>query len=305
MVRELVSYQRHTVWLDIIQNQRQIQNATILKTTSPPTTDLSMKNFITIIIQNYSAVAFVSCTIIFALLLCWKPSSNHNIHENDDTVEAQHNAFALLVYVSLLWATEAVPLFVSALICPFLTVVLRVIIDQDNNQRLNATDCSKHTFNAMFSHVIMLLLGGFSIAAALSKHNIAQSLSSAITKTRLVGNNTRRVLAAYLFLATFTSMWISNVAAPTLCYSLIQPILKATTASTSRIQYGSQQAKHAETDRRLSKALVLGIALASNVGGLASPISSPQNLFAIEYSIGLGWIQWFSVSIPLCIILDT
>jgi phosphate transporter len=150
----------------------------------------------------------------------------------------------------------------------------------------------------------MLLLGGFSIAAALSKHNIAQSLSTAITKTRLIGSNTRKVLAAYLFLATFTSMWISNVAAPTLCYSLIQPILKATTASTSRIQYGSQQAKHAETDRRLSKALVLGIALASNVGGLASPIASPQNLFAIEYSIGLGWIQWFSVSIPLCIVLD-
>mgnify|MGYP001563477150 len=31
-----------------------------------------------------------------------------------------------------------------------------------------------------------------------------------------------------------------------------------------------------------SKSLILGIALASNIGGMASPISSPQNLIALE-----------------------
>jgi hypothetical protein len=113
MVRELVSYQRHTVWLDIIQNQRQVQNATIVKSTMPTTTttQLSVKNLMTIVTQNYSTVAFLTCTIVFSLLLLgWKPSSdendNNNIALDDDTTIAQHNAFALLVYVSLLWATE-------------------------------------------------------------------------------------------------------------------------------------------------------------------------------------------------------
>jgi di/tricarboxylate transporter len=36
---------------------------------------------------------------------------------------------------------------------------------------------------------------------------------------------------------------------------------------------------------------------------MASPIASPQNLFAIEYS-PIGWVSWFIVSIPLCIVLD-
>ena len=31
-----------------------------------------------------------------------------------------------------------------------------------------------------------------------------------------------------------------------------------------------------------AKALVMGIALASNLGGMTSPISSPQNIFAIQ-----------------------
>lgn len=49
-----------------------------------------------------------------------------------------------------------------------------------------------------------------------------------------------------------------------------------------------------------SKSLILGIALASNVGGMASPISSPQNLIALEYmEVPLSWLQWFAVALPV------
>ncbi len=41
---------------------------------------------------------------------------------------------------------------------------------------------------------------------------------------------------------------------------------------------------------------------------MASPISSPQNVFALERMSLDGappsWFQWFAVSIPLCIICD-
>lgn len=86
-------------------------------------------------------------------------------------------------------------------------------------------------------------------------------------------------------------MWISNVAAPVLCYSLIAPILKAASAEQSRVAFGGSQWDSADRDNRLCKALVMGIALASNVGGLSSPISSPQNLFALQYA-PMGWGQW-------------
>src|ERR1700761_563271 len=53
----------------------------------------------------------------------------------------------------------------------------------------------------------------------------------------------------------------------------------------------------------MSKALIIGIALASNVGGAASPISSPQNLFALENMEPTpGWGTWFFIAIPVCVI---
>lgn len=53
----------------------------------------------------------------------------------------------------------------------------------------------------------------------------------------------------------------------------------------------------------MSKALILGIALASNIGGAASPIASPQNLVALLYmSPQPGWGTWFFVALPICII---
>ena len=54
-----------------------------------------------------------------------------------------------------------------------------------------------------------------------------------------------------------------------------------------------------------AKSLVMGIALASNIGGMTSPISSPQNVFAIERMSMDGhppsWLQWFAVAVPVSI----
>jgi phosphate transporter len=53
----------------------------------------------------------------------------------------------------------------------------------------------------------------------------------------------------------------------------------------------------------MSKALLLGIALASNIGGAASPIASPQNLIALQnMNPTPSWGTWFFVALPVCII---
>ena len=44
----------------------------------------------------------------------------------------------------------------------------------------------------------------------------------------------------------------------------------------------------------------LGIALAANVGGQSSPISSPQNLIALHaMDPPLDWARWFAVALPV------
>jgi phosphate transporter len=47
----------------------------------------------------------------------------------------------------------------------------------------------------------------------------------------------------------------------------------------------------------------IGIALAANIGGQSSPISSPQNLIALEYMHPrIDWLQWFAVALPVSFI---
>jgi di/tricarboxylate transporter len=53
----------------------------------------------------------------------------------------------------------------------------------------------------------------------------------------------------------------------------------------------------------MTKALLLGIALASNMGGAASPIASPQNLIALQnMAPEPSWGIWFFIALPVCII---
>jgi phosphate transporter len=152
----------------------------------------------------------------------------------------QQNCLALVVFVSLLWATEvrmfntalkkkililwqAIPLFVTSLLVPFLVVLLQVVRqDEKPHQRLSSKQATSYIFSAMWTPVIMLLLGGFTIAAALSKYNIAKMMATFVLSK--AGTKPRTVLLTSMGVAMFASMWISNVAAPVLCFSIIQVI---------------------------------------------------------------------------------
>ncbi|MCJ1438363.1 low-affinity phosphate transporter [Xylographa pallens] len=199
--------------------------------------------------------------------------------------QEQQNCLAMLVFVSLLWATEVIPLFVTSLLVPFLVVVLQIArSDEGPRHRLEAKEATKYIFSAMWTPVIMLLLGGFTIAAALSKYQIAKLMATFVLSK--AGTRPRTVLLTNMFVAMIASMWISNVAAPVLCFSIIQPLLR-----------------NLPSDSRFSKALILGIALAANIGGAASPIASPQNIIALQNMDPVpSWLVWFAVALPVCII---
>ncbi len=92
--------------------------------------------------------------------------------------------------------------------------------DQKPHLRLAPKDATKYVFAAMWTPVIMLLLGGFTIAAALSKFHIAKMMATFFLSK--AGTRPRTVLVTNMFVAMILSMWISNVASPVLCFSIIQ-----------------------------------------------------------------------------------
>ncbi|KAJ3522361.1 hypothetical protein NM208_g12891 [Fusarium decemcellulare] len=189
----------------------------------------------------------------------------------------QQNCLAMLVFVSLLWATETIPLFVTSLLIPFLSVVLNVVRDETPGKpqkRLDSKQATSAIFAAMWTPVIMLLLGGFTLAAALSKCTIDKRLATLVLSK--AGTQPKTVLIANMFVAAFASMLISNVAAPVLCYSII------------------------EASQAVNTAVIIGIALASNIGGMLSPIASPQNVVAMGImQPAPTWLQWFFIVIPV------
>ncbi|AQZ18194.1 PHO91 (YNR013C) [Zygosaccharomyces parabailii] len=301
-LREHVVWERNTVWKDMMNLERKAQNvktenrmaklaknmnakegisgpaaevspgAPVVPTTLADVRKMSWSQWGLLLRNQPTIFKFILITVIFILLLFFSPLQN----------VLQKNCLAILVYASLLWATETIPLFVTSLLIPMLIVILPVLRDPSTGRPMDALPASQYILSTMWSSVIMLLLGGFTLAAALSKYNIAKVLSTYILSS--AGTNPKIILVTNMGVALFVSMWVSNVAAPVLCYSIIQPLLRTLPRNSS-----------------YAKSMILGIALASDVGGMASPIASPQNIF----SIGLmdpppSWGEWFVVSLPVC-----
>lgn len=275
-LREHVVWERNTVWRDMIGLERKSQAANSklanrnMSSNEKVNTSLSSFN---ISFQNPTIIKLAVIVGITVILLNFSPFEDI----------AQKNCFALLVCASLLWATETIPLFVTSLVIPMLIVNFGVLKNADGTA-MDTVDSSKYILSTMWNSVILLLLGGFTLAASLTKYHIAKLISTWILSK--AGTNPSVVLLTIMSIALFASMWVSNVAAPVLCFSLIQPLLRT-------LPKGS----------RFINALILGIALASNVGGMASPIASPQNMIAIgAMDPQPSWGQWFVIALPVCIL---
>ncbi|KAI0545485.1 SPX-domain-containing protein [Xylaria curta] len=295
-LREHVVWERNTVWRDLIGMERRAEAASLGKGFLGASNDgmkvrlqgddvpvVPMKEITTpfgrLTIPTWlfgsTMLTILGITAVFVVFL------NIPILERPE----QQACLAMLIFVSLLWATEAIPLFVTSLLIPFLCVVLKVVRSDDAPyKRLNSKDATNYIFSAMWTPVIMLLLGGFTVAAALSKCKIDKRIATFILSK--AGTRPRTVLIANMFVAAFASMLVSNVAAPVLCFSIIEPMLR-------NLPY----------DSNMSKAVIMGIALASNVGGMLSPIASPQNVVALGImEPPPTWGQWLFIVIPVGIV---
>jgi phosphate transporter len=275
-LREHIVWERNTVWRDMVGQERKAVSLTVQSST-PTKIKTPFGKFAITFAQLQKMLIALVCVAVFLVL--------YNVKTFQGVEE--RNCFAILIFASLLWATELMPLFVTALLVPLMVIMLQVMRSDDGTDtRLSAPDATKKVFSQMFSPVIMLLLGGFAIAGALSKYGIAKAMATFVLAK--AGTKPSRVLLMNMIVATVASMWISNVAAPVLCFSLIQPILRTLPVNSS-----------------FGPCLILGIALASNIGGMASPISSPQNIIAIQnMNPPPTWGEWFFIAIPLCLIAD-
>ena len=198
--------------------------------------------------------------------------------------EAQEIALSILIIAAILWISELIPLFVTS----FLILGLQMIWLLP---AINAKDVIVDTqafLSPFFSNIILLFLGGFVLSATLNKYDLDKKIAKWIlSKT---GRKPSRLLIIVIFLSAFFSMWMSNTATAAMMFSIILPVI-----------FKIPRTSH------FSKALVLSIPFACNLGGLGTPIGTPPNAIAISYlqkqGIELSFAEWMLMCLPIVLIL--
>ncbi|GEM75558.1 SLC13 family permease [Vibrio sagamiensis] len=182
------------------------------------------------------------------------------------------NGLSILIFVAILWLTEAIHVSVTALLIPVLAVLFGVF--------------DTPTALSNFSNpIIFLFLGGFSLAAALHK----QKLDQAIANKVLVLARGRMSVAVFLLFGVTAglSMWISNT---------------ATTAMMLPLVLGIMSKLDTHKDHKTFLFVLLGIAYSASIGGIATLVGSPPNAIAAS-KVGLDFIGWMELGLPISLIL--
>jgi len=185
----------------------------------------------------------------------------------------------LFALIGSLWMTQALHLSFTALLVPLLAALAGVLTVRE-------------ALAAFAQPVIFLFLGGFALAAALSRHQLDQAL--AMKMLRLArGRATGAVLLLFGLTASL-SMWLSNTATAAMMLPLALGLLP--TRSTTNADPES-----AMTQRNRAFVL-LGLAYSASIGGMATLVGSPPNAIAAAQA-GIGFAEWLRLGLPLAAVL--
>jgi solute carrier family 13 (sodium-dependent dicarboxylate transporter), member 2/3/5 len=190
---------------------------------------------------------------------------------------------SIFVFAVFFWALEIIPLYATSLsIVLLLSFALTAPVD------LLALGDATYFFRPFASPVIILFLGGLTLAAAAQKHGVDRFLLEKML-VRL-GTHPSRLIVGFLCSSAFFSMWISNTAAAALMLALTAPVIEGL-ASTDPMRKG----------------LALSIAFGANIGGIGTPIGTPPNAIAIgllrDQGVEVNFLSWMVMAVPLAIIL--
>jgi len=196
------------------------------------------------------------------------------------SVEAWRTA-AVAALMAVWWMTEAVPIPATAMLPLVLFPALGV---------LGAGEASAPYANEL----IFLFMGGFLIAATMEKWDLHKRIALGIVAR--VGTSPNRLVLGFMLATAFLSMWISNTAAA----AMMLPIALAV-GEMFRPQ-------DQEGPYEFGIGLMLGMAYASSIGGVATLIGTPATAILAGTAsqmlgVEIGFVQWMGVGLPVVLVM--
>ena len=200
------------------------------------------------------------------------------------SIEA-HRTAALFLLMGVWWATEAVPVAVTALVPLALFPMLGIVdIQSAANPYANKT--------------IYLFFGGFLIATAIQKWGLHKRI--ALFVLEYAGSNGASLIFGFMLTAAIISMWVMNTATTI----MLLPIGLAVITVVKETVKGLNE----EEIESFQLALLLGIAYGATIGGMSTLIGTGPNgmlaaFMADNYNLDISFVDWMKVGVPLSIIM--
>jgi sodium-dependent dicarboxylate transporter 2/3/5 len=192
-----------------------------------------------------------------------------------------HHLAAVAAWMAVWWISEAIPIPATALLPIVLFPLLGIM--------------SAGTVTTSYAnHLIYLFMGGFMIAVAMERWNLHRRL--ALHVISWVGTAPARLVLGFMLATAVLSMWISNTATAMMMVTIGLAVLKQLLPD----------GKHESSP--LGTALMLGIAYAASIGGVATLIGTPPNAILAgvldqNYGIDLRFGAWMQFALPLSLVM--
>ncbi len=189
---------------------------------------------------------------------------------------------AVAVLMAILWLTEALPIPVTALLPLILFPLLGVRTIEE-------------TASPYANPLVFLFFGGFVIALAIERWNLHRRI--ALLVIHRIGAREDLQVGGFMLATAALSMWVSNTATAVMMLPVALSIIPR-----------SADGLVEPARRGFATALLLSVAYAANIGGIATLIGTPPNAFlalfmAESHGVQIGMAQWMMLGMPVAAVM--
>ncbi|MDY2626895.1 MAG: SLC13 family permease [Lachnospiraceae bacterium] len=188
------------------------------------------------------------------------------------------NTLGVLIAMILAMVLEPLPLGV---IC-MLGIPLMVIF--------GVTPNISQALSGYTHYILFFVLVSFGISEAIARVPLSNRLLALLI--RIFGTKTKNILLAFMLCAALLSSIMSNVATTAVLVSVVSNFLHVYEDEQKRLHSG--------------KAFMIGLPIASMIGGMMTPAGSPLNMLGMDFleeaGIRISFVQWMAIGIPIAIV---
>ena len=245
-------------------------------------------------------IGLVAGPILAAACYCVLPPEYRDAnHQLVPFAPAGRVTLAVMAWMAIWWLTEAINISATAL----LPLVLLPLFHASS---MRATA-------APYAHpLIFLFMGGFLLALSMQKWGLDKRI--ALCTLVLFGTNPINMVGGMMLVTAVLSAFVSNTATTAMMLPIALSVIRLVRDrplgnSDNKIDQNSLISSGARTNFALS--MLLGLAYAASIGGIATIIGSPPNAFLIgfvsqtisePYRTEVNFANWLLIGLPLTVV---